>query len=246
MTQLPNDPMTCLHLEVQKNSMAKHDLAQMTPNERKQLFRKRFRKWITLPFALFLVLFLACFTFHFIPSESMEPTLNKGDTILTMRGWVAFPFERMPARGDVILFNFDPKKRQEMEERLGMAHEPTDSSKPEKPDVLIKRVIGLPGDVVQYKNNVLTINGVKTSEPYPILPEDSTRNVYVPFAEDEPLKVPEGELFVMGDNRSNSEDGRFWGTLPRKDVIGRFIAILRHEGENGHNIQRADAAEVKP
>ncbi len=226
--------------------MAKHDLAQMTPNERKQLFRKRFRKWVTFPFALFLVLFLACFTFHFIPSESMEPGLQKGDTILTMRGWVAFPLGRMPARGEVILFNFDPAKREKMNRLIGQAPDPSDPPPSDKPEVLIKRVIGLPGDVIQYKNNVLTLNGVTTTEPYMTLPEDVSKNSYAPFANDEPLRVPEGELFVMGDNRSNSEDGRYWGTLPRKDVIGKFIAILRHEGENGHNIQRANAAEVKP
>ena len=226
--------------------MAKHDLAQMTPIERKQLFRKRFRKWITFPFALFLVLFLACFTFHFIPSGSMEPGLQKGDTILTLRGWVAFPLGRMPARGDVILFNFDPAKREAIEKLMGFAPDATNEPKSDKPEVLIKRVIGLPGDVIQYKNNILTINGAKVTEPYPIYPEGFSRDTYIPFANDEPLKIPEGELFVMGDNRNNSEDGRFWGTLPRKDVIGRYIATLRHEGEDGHNIQRANAAEVKP
>ncbi len=225
--------------------MAQRDLAQLTPNERKLLFRKRFRKWVTLPFALFLVLFLAGFTFHFIPSESMEPGLQKGDTILTMRGWAAYPFGRMPARGDVILFNFDPEKRKKMEQMIGFVPDKPEISKSDKPDVLIKRVIGLPGDVVQYKNNILTINGTKASEPYPVLPEDLSNGTLIPFANDEPLKVPEGELFVMGDNRNNSEDGRFWGTLSRKEVIGKFVAILRHEGKDGHNIQRANASEVK-
>lgn len=227
--------------------MAKRDLAEMTPAERKNLFRKRFRKWVTLPFALFLVFFLSGFTFHFIPSESMEPGLNKGDTILTMRGWLAYPLGRMPARGDVILFHLDPQKRAEMEKQIGFvpAEPNADGSKQEKPDTLIKRVVGLPGDVVQFKNNTLFINGQTVSEPYPTVPAGPERDVYIPFASDEPLKVPEGELFVMGDNRGNSEDGRFWGTLPRKDVIGRFVAILRHEGKNGHNIKRAEAAELQ-
>jgi len=225
--------------------MAQHDLAQMTPNERKQLFRKRFRKWITLPFALFLILFLVGFTFHFIPSESMEPLLKKGDTTLTMRGWAAFPLGRMPARGDVVLFKFSPERRAKMDEELGMLPEPVDPAKPPRPEILIKRVVGLAGETVQYKNNTLFINGEKVSEPYPTVPEDLNNRAAFLYGSDEPLKIPEGEVFVLGDNRNNSEDGRFWGTLPHKDIVGRFVAIMRHEGAEGRNTQRANAAEVK-
>lgn len=225
--------------------MAQRDLAQMTPNERKQLFRKRFRKWVTLPFALLLILFLAGFTFHFIPSESMEPLLKKGDTILTMRGWSAFPLGRMPARGDVVLFKFATERRAKMDEELGILSEPVNPAKPPKPEILIKRVVGLPGETVQYKNNVLFINGEIVSEPYLTLPEDLSKSIVFPYASDEPLKIPPGEVFVLGDNRNNSEDGRFWGTLSSKDIIGRFVAIMRHEGEEGRNRQRANAAEVK-
>jgi signal peptidase I len=77
----------------------------------------------------------------------------------------------------------------------------------------IKRVIGLPGDHVVIKNGVVSVNGVALKEPYTADPPDYTYNAV----------VPQGDLFVLGDNRDNSSDSHIWGMLPRSDVIGRAI-----------------------
>ena len=168
--------------------------------------------------AVILALFVRTFVFQAfkIPTGSMKPNLLVGDHLLVNKfvfAPTASSLERtlLPMRpierGDVIVFKY-----------------------PEEPERdFIKRVIGLPGDTLELKNQTIHINGMPLLEPYahylyaPIsdLPADSfdLRRKYGP------VTVPEGHYFMMGDNRDDSQDSRFWGFLPASYVKGRALFI---------------------
>ncbi len=189
-----------------------------------------------------LIFVLAGFTHNFIPSESMEPNLRPGDHIVTMRAWLAYPGGAMPARGDVIVFRL-PQTSQNGQNSAPLvpdsgivdaaerADRPAKAKAADAPDILIKRVVGLPGDTIQIKDNDVYINGKLYKENYDLIPVDGSIGYAFPYAVYEPLRVPPGHLFVLGDNRNNSDDGRYWGTLDRSNVIGRFIRVLYHESK---------------
>ena len=117
---------------------------------------------------------------------SMEPTLNDGQYLLINKVGLHF---QQPRRGDIIVFEY-----------------PLDTTKS-----FVKRVIGVPGDTVEVRNQQTIVNGKVLSEPY----IKSAESGFFP-----PTVVPATEYFVMGDNRNNSSDSRSWGLLPSKDVIG--------------------------
>jgi signal peptidase I len=131
-----------------------------------------------------------------VNGESMAPTLDTGEYLLIEE--VSYRFSE-PERGDVVVFRAPPE--------------------PEK--FYIKRIVGLPGDTVTISGSTVTI----TNEQYPegfVLKEafitHPSKNILT-------QKVPEGNYFVMGDNRSGSYDSRSWGTLPKENLRGR--ALLR-------------------
>ena len=157
-----------------------------------------------------------------IPSGSMLPTLQIGDYLLVnrfiyglrvppSRANIPIPFAgkqiipiSTPKRGDIIVFQF-----------------PKDPSTD-----YIKRVIGLPGDTVEVRDKVLYINEEKVDDPHAhftdgMLP-DITRG---PRDEFGPVQVPKGYFFVMGDNRDNSYDSRFWGFVPDENVLGKAFLL---------------------
>jgi signal peptidase I len=138
-----------------------------------------------------------------IPSESMENTLLIGDRVLVDR--ISWRFSD-PKRGDIVVF-----------------HPPFSGP------VLIKRIIGMPGDTVSLKDHAVYINGQKLSEPYvrtirgqPV-PSDPFDNG-LPWSLQSPYKVPAGDYFVMGDNRTDSGDSREFGPVPRAQLVGRAFA----------------------
>lgn len=135
-----------------------------------------------------------------VQQQSMEPNFHAGDYLLTSRQ--AYRFFGDPGRGDVIVF------RSEL----------LDDEGNEK--CLIKRVIGLPGDVVEIKSGYVYVNGEEIDEPY--VKEQGISG------EMDAVTVPENELFVMGDNRGVSEDSRSArvGTISEDTIVGKVFVRL--------------------
>ncbi|WP_303904964.1 signal peptidase I [Thiohalomonas denitrificans] len=179
-----------------------------------------------------------------IPSGSMMPTLEVGDFILVNKFTYGLRLPVLhseiidfgePERGDIIVFRY-----------------------PENPRIdYIKRVVGVPGDEVVYRDKVLYINGEQAeqtplgtyngngggavmtgaSERMEVLPGAEHRILVWPGRQDRDFafSVPENEYFVMGDNRDNSRDSRFWGTVPNRNVVGKafFVWMNWDSGADG-------------
>lgn len=145
-------------------------------------------------FAVILTFILRSFVVEArqIPSGSMIPTLQIGDRLLVDK--ITYKFGELN-RKDIIVFAPPP------EAQVG-----------EQKNDYIKRIIGLPGDEIEVTEGKVYLNGKEQKEPY--INQQPTYNYG-------PAIVPEGELFVMGDNRNNSFDSHAWGFLPTNNVKGR-------------------------
>jgi signal peptidase I len=207
-------------------------------------FRSRARLWWKKEIRPLLILALILFSirssladWNDVPTGSMRPTILEGDRIFVNK--LAYdlkvPFTTWhlaewsnPQRGDIVVF-----------------FSPHDGKR------LVKRVIGLPGDTLELRDNALVINGelvtyqpiadklvrdlpasartgrVFATEQLPGQAHAVGGNPAVPalrsFA---PLRVPEGQYFMMGDNRDDSYDSRYWGTVERKQIVGRATAVV--------------------
>jgi signal peptidase I len=125
---------------------------------------------------------------YVVEGTSMLPTVQSGDRVLVDR--LAYDLGT-PQRGDIVVFKF-----------------------PYSDTTMIKRIIGLPGDVVRLTPGRLYVDGRLVHEPYLRYPENYTYG---------PVRVPKGEYFVLGDNRVVSYDSHVWGFLPAKDLYGRVM-----------------------
>ena len=176
-----------------------------------------------------------------IPSASMEKTLLIGDHVLVDRitlapptRWAPFVHYRDVRHGDIIVF-YKPH--------------------PETPDLyLVKRCIGVPGDRIHLQDGVVYLNGIAQNEPYAQQPRDdgNPEHAFNAYRDDFPsvppdpndsnvtaywqvelphhivdgnLVVPPGNVFAMGDNRTESLDGRYWGFVPRQNIVGRPMFV---------------------
>ncbi len=180
---------------------------------RKSTAREYFESLVV---AVILALFVRTFGFQAfkIPTGSMEPNLLVGDHLLVNKfifGPAASGLERtlLPMRqverGEVLVFKF-----------------------PEEPERdFIKRVIGLPGETLEYKDQRVFINGMPLIEPYAHyqLPATGDGNSSDPRVRYGPVTIPDGHYFMMGDNRDDSQDSRYWGFLPASYVKGRALFI---------------------
>lgn len=151
-----------------------------------------------------------------IPSGSMEDTLLIGDHLIMSRiGYDAgIPFTNL----HVSLWR-NPKRQQ-----IIIFKPPFDATQPD----YVKRVIGLPGDVVDVRDGAVWINGKRLQEDYTMGESDPASPGQAPPGYEVtqfPYRVPENCYFAMGDNRGNSYDSRFWGCVPRKDILGTPVII---------------------
>lgn len=168
--------------------------AKKSEQERTKAFWKEFFSWVRVFVGAFIVAYLIS---NFVivnarvPSGSMISTINIGDKVIGFR--LSYLFDD-PERGDIVMFNAPDKKN----------------------TIYIKRVIGLPGDVIEIKNNTLYINGEEQEEKYLKNGWQRMTGTYV-------YEVPKGEYFMMGDNRDSSNDSRSWGTVPKKEIIAKAI-----------------------
>ena len=184
-------------------------------------------------------LFVLTFVFQnvAIPSSSMASTLLVGDhvmvdrdTLETPTDWAPFVHNREIKRGDVIVF-YKPIAEADGHHMF-----------------LVKRVIGVPGDRIHLRNGIVYLNGIAQDEPRAAKPTIAN---YYPYVDDFPsidpssapgvtaewsvllptyiqgqdLVVPSGNYFVMGDNRPNSLDSRYWGFVPRQNIVGRPLFV---------------------
>lgn len=185
--------------------------------------------------AILAVIVRSCVvTAYKVPTGSMQPTLKPGDFIFATRfdygmhiPWSEkILFASLPARGDVVVFSY-----------------------PSQPQVnYVKRVVGLPGDIVELRAGELIVNGEKfvyqdvsevrgADNPNPaifkILQESSKTDRSISIIREKsktspsfgPLAVPPNEIFLLGDNRDASDDSRYWGTVPTVQIFGKVRSI---------------------
>jgi signal peptidase I len=143
-----------------------------------------------------------------VESVSMKGTLNPGDFVLVNR--LAYKWSDVN-RGDVVVF--DP---------------PFDS-----PEPYVKRVIGLPGEVVRIEDGHVYVDDVLVQEPY----------LKVDFHSNGSWEIPADAIFVMGDNRNNSSDSRSWGTVPTENILGKALFVYWPVNQWGALAMGAVAAE---
>lgn len=183
----------------------------MAKPRRRNAYRSQPNPWIeglqTIGLSVVLALGIRHFVAEarYIPSGSMEPTLQINDRLMIEK--ITYRFED-PQREDIVVFwppqdLFPPGRRR---------------------DAFIKRVIGLPGDTVEIKNGEVLINGAALEEDYIKAPPDYEWG---------PETVPENAYLVLGDNRNSSYDSHVWGYLPEENIIGRAVVRFWPPGRLG-------------
>ena len=198
-----------------------HDAADKEAEAPKKSIAREYTEAILI--ALLLALLIRTFIIQAfkIPSGSMESTLLIGDHILVSKfsygthipNEIPFLniklfddivlFSEIPQRGDIIVFKFP---------------------KDEKRD-FIKRVIGLPGDFLEVRRQKVYINDKLYEDTHARHTDPASNDSFVPRDDFGPVLVPEGYVFVMGDNRENSQDSRYWGFLNIKKIRGKALMI---------------------
>jgi len=201
------------------------DEGHLEPADRKQgTHRKPFWKelpvLIVIAFAAALLIKTFIVQAFYIPSASMEPTLTNGDRVLVEK--VSYRFEA-PQRGDVVVFERDvapvpaPGDGSFIDDITNGVKDlfgfPTQGTQD-----FIKRVMAVSGDTIEGRDGVVYVNGAAVEEPY--LPP-ATQTLDFP-----PTPVAQGEIFVMGDNRGNSDDSRSIGAIAESDVVGRAFVVI--------------------
>jgi len=211
--------------------------------------------WLGSAQSLLVTIVIAVFVITFviqafqIPTPSMEDTLLVGDYLLVDKlhygGRFGAPFVpyRTIQHGDIIVFHYPVNPEQHF----------------------VKRVIGVPGDRVRLINKHVYVNGVAVPEPYVVYKigdhnvfRDEFPRLNIPYGlearwwlqmqklvEDGQLIVPSGHYFVMGDNRDDSSDSRYWGFVPQENIIGRPLIIYWSLKTDSEDMPRSPSASDK-
>jgi signal peptidase I len=165
----------------------------------------------SIVFAVCLALLIRTFAVQAfnIPSGAMKQSILVGDHIAVNKFIYAF---KKPQKGDIIVFKYPVE--------------------PEK--YFIKRVVGLPGDTIEARDKIIYVNNEPLEEPYVIHTDPHIfPNGLNQRDNFDPIKIPEGKLFVLGDNRDQSYDSRFWGFVDRKGIKGKaFVIYWSQDKEN--------------
>lgn len=194
-------------------------------------------------FIILMIVFRSSFAdWNTVPTGSMKPTILEGDRILVnkLSYDLKIPLTHIqvavfddPERGDIVIFDSKAADNK-----------------------LVKRVIGVPGDVVALRNNRLIINGVSARYTDTVSGADAVYAVEsyarfshrVKFAPEGfsrsgnfgPVTVPKNHYFVLGDNRDNSADSRFIGFVPRKEIVGKSERVVVSLDYDNHYLPRSD------
>jgi signal peptidase I len=157
-----------------------------------------------------------------IPSASMEPTLHEGDRVLVNR--ISHETGALPKVGQIVVFNPPVGAEATPQPSCGRPHS-ADSACPESVPqrsslTFIKRVVAVAGDRISIRGGHVVRNGVQEADSY-IAPCAGGQACDL----HETITIPKGEIFVMGDNRGNSDDSRFWGPIPTSWVIGQAFVL---------------------
>jgi signal peptidase I len=241
------------------------DISALSEAERKARMQEALREPVVTEYArsffpvlLLILLFRSFIAEPFkIPSGSMMPTLLVGDFILVNKFAYGLRLPVLnsrfleigePARGDVIVFRYPGYQCERNGKPVRSGNPCYEPQIPVPKQDYIKRVVGLPGDEITYRNKVIYVNGNEISQTYVgpyIGPSESGRNMDDAQVKDEALSatshrmmtmpqnsgregswtVPPASYFVMGDNRDSSADSRYWGFVPEENLVGRAILI---------------------
>jgi signal peptidase I len=196
-------------------------IAEEPEHRKRRSFWKELPVLIVIAFVVALVIKTFVLQAFYIPSASMEPTLAVGDRVLVEK--IGYRFGS-PGRGDVIVFEKELPSVAPLEEDepiwtdiidgiKGLFGFPTGDSQD-----FIKRVIAVGGDTVEGRDGKVFVNGEELPEPY--LPPGVQTSTFGP------VDVPDGEIFVMGDNRGNSDDSRSFGPIEEDQVVGHAFLLV--------------------
>jgi signal peptidase I len=177
--------------------------------------RRRWRwRWlveaaVAIVVAVLLVTVTRAYVFETfkIPSASMEPTISVGDRIEVQKAFFTWHDVR---EGDIVVFSH-----------------PSLDRCPGPADDLVKRVIALPGQTIYSSGNSIYVNGRLLAEPY--LPQDDPLGPAIASPQ-HPYRVPSGEFYVLGDNRADSCDSRYWGPVKGSTIVGKVFLMWWHDG----------------